>query len=571
MRCMRNVACLLIGAALLVARSAAAQADPGATGPHAVTVAEYGSYTTSISLGNIPTIEVRAEVRYPTDLVNGPYPLIVMLHGRHPTCYAASGEGGYAWPCPAGQTPIPNYKGYDYAAAVLASHGIIVVSVSANGINAKDDDVPYLGADERSALIQYHLDKWRTFSTTGGSPFANTFVGRVDLTRVGTMGHSRGGEGVIWHYNRNLALGSPYGIRAVLPVQPTATSGAVANNVPVGVMLGYCDGDVYTLDGRSYLDDSRYNVSPDNAPKYTFLALGANHNYFNRYWTPDQYQFATNDDGSRWGGFCDPSVPGNGRLTSAQQRGFGLAYMAAFFRRYLFDANEFDGILRGDAPPPPSAQTTAVYNAYFPGSSDRKDVNRLTAVSELTTNTIAGGVTQSGFSAYGICGDGVGGYCWLSRGGPPPDGEGYDRVSSLLLWWTALGATYTNQIPITVPRDLSNFRTLQFRVALNFNDPHNPAGQDQDFTVRITDGAGATSSLVASTYEKVYFPPDSAVGVLNTARFPMSAFTGADITNIASVEFVFDRKAQGAIVVSDVAFADEGISIAEMSAVSNLL
>src|SRR5262245_25964895 len=99
-------------------------------GPHAVTTTEYGSFRTSVSLGSIPTIEVLAEVPYPTDLATGPYPLIVLLHGRHYPCYnTTTGAGSYAsWPCQSGYVPVPSYKGYDYAATVLASHGMIVAS-----------------------------------------------------------------------------------------------------------------------------------------------------------------------------------------------------------------------------------------------------------------------------------------------------------------------------------------------------------------------------------------------------------------------------------------------------------
>ena len=46
------------------------------------------------------------------------------------------------------------------------------------------------------------------------------FVGKVDMQNIGTMGHSRGGEGVVRNFQINKALGSPYGIKAVLPLAP---------------------------------------------------------------------------------------------------------------------------------------------------------------------------------------------------------------------------------------------------------------------------------------------------------------------------------------------------------------
>jgi predicted dienelactone hydrolase len=78
--------------------------------------------------------------------------------------------------------PIPSYKGYDYVSEVLASHGYVVVSISANGVNAVDNSVRDLGALARAELIQKHLDILKTFNTTGGAPFGTKFVGKFDMT-----------------------------------------------------------------------------------------------------------------------------------------------------------------------------------------------------------------------------------------------------------------------------------------------------------------------------------------------------------------------------------------------------
>jgi hypothetical protein len=138
----------------------------------------------------------------------------------------------------------------------------------------------------RAELMQRHLDILNTFNTTGGAPFGTKFVGKFDMTRVGTMGHSRGGEGVVRHFVLNEAQGSPYGIKAVFPLAPVDFNRFVANRTALSVLLPYCDGDVSDLQGVHFYDDARYNVAGDLSPKHYILVMGANHNFYNTIWSP---------------------------------------------------------------------------------------------------------------------------------------------------------------------------------------------------------------------------------------------------------------------------------------------
>src|ERR1044071_2040396 len=399
--------CLIVGPLTAFAQVP----DPGTTGPLAVTREEYDFGDTAFQPSNFPgPVELLASIHYPTNLSGGPFPVIVLLHGRHATCFNGNGAAFLQWPCSDGRTPIPSYKGYDYVSQVLASNGYVVVSVSANGVNAVDNAVFDLGALARAELMQKHLDILKTFNTTGGAPFGTKFVGKLDLTRVGTMGHSRGGEGVVRHYVLNNSLGAPYGIKAVFPLAPVDFNRFVVNNAALDVLLPYCDGDVSDLQGVHFYDDARYNVPGDNAPKHYELVMGANHNFYNTIWTPATSPFpgAAND----WlsfvpGGHSDShcgSGTGNQRLTEAQQRGTGLAYMSAFFRAYVGGETQFIPLLTADAPPPPSAQTSNLFVSYHAPANRRFDVNRLLNDTNLTTNTLGGAAIQTALSPYELCG-----------------------------------------------------------------------------------------------------------------------------------------------------------------------
>src|SRR5215510_3493394 len=394
-----------------VANTFAQVPDPGTPGPLAVTREEYDFGDTAFTPTDFPgPVELRASIHYPTSLSGAPLPLIVLLHGRHATCF----KGGSAlllWPCTIkGSQSIPSFQGYDYVSEVLASHGYVVVSISANGVNAVDNAVFDLGALARAELIQKHLDILNTFNTTGGAPFGTKFVGKFDLTRVGTMGHSRGGEGVVRHYVLNNDLGAPYGIKAVFPLAPVDFNRPVVNNAALNVMLPYCDGDVADLQGVHFYDDARYNVPGDNSPKHYELIMGANHNFFNTIWSPDSSSFPGAVDD--WLAFIPHgkqdshcgSGAGNNRLTEAQQRGTGLAYMTAFFRAYVGGETQFIPVLTGDAPPPPSAQTSNLFVSYHAPVNVRLDVNRLLNDTNLMVNNLGAAVTQTNLTPYELCG-----------------------------------------------------------------------------------------------------------------------------------------------------------------------
>ncbi|HKG47849.1 MAG TPA: hypothetical protein VKB02_14025 [Pyrinomonadaceae bacterium] len=547
--------------------------DPGTPGPLPVTREEYNFGDTAFNPTSFPgPVELRASIHYPTNLPAGPYPVILFQHGRHATCFKG-GAQLLQWPCQNGALPIPSFQGYDYVAEVLASHGYVVVSVSANGVNAVDNSVFDLGAFARAELLQKHLDILKTFNTTGGAPFATRFVGKLNLSQVGTMGHSRGGEGVVRHYVLNNALGAPYGIKAVFPLAPVDFNRFVVNNAALNVMLPYCDGDVADLQGVHFYDDARYNVPGDTSPKHYELVMGANHNFFNTIWSPGSSSFpgAAND----WlafvqGGHSDShcgSVPGNQRLTEAQQRGTGLAYMSAFFRAYVGGETQFIPLLTGDAPPPASAQTNNLFVSYHAPANLRLDVNRLLNNTNLTTNTLGAAATQTDLSPYELCGgDAPQPQRCLpdQRNAQQPHTTPSARsslrgLSQLKTGWNNFTGNYRNDLP-AVLGNVSGFQAVQFRVSVNFADVRNVAGLAQDLRVVLTDASGGSASVrVSDVSGALYFPPGEVLAVpkvvLNTVRVPLSAFSGVNLNAVRSVQFTFNERLQGGVLITDVAFA----------------
>jgi hypothetical protein len=559
--------------------------DPGVPGPLATTRTEYDFGDTAFTAPGFPgPIEVHASVHFPTGLPGGPYPLILLLHGRHATCFVGAASF-LQWPCDPSRQSIPSYRGYDYLAQTLASHGYIVVSVSANGINARDNSVFDLGMTARAQLLQHHLDLWKAFnSISGGAPFGTQFSGKVDLTNIGTMGHSRGGEGVVRHFDYNASLGSPYGIKAVLPLAPVDFNRTVINNVALEVVLPYCDGDVSDNQGVHFYDDARYNVAGDTAPKHTVLVMGANHDFFNTIWTPGLFPAGTFDD---WLSFVSAGsedqqcgrVQGNQRLSPTQQQGTLLAYAMAFFRAYIGGESQFLPILQAAAPPPASATTDQIHVSYHPAASMRLDINRLLSQSNLSVNTLGGAATETGVTPYTLCGgeSPEPRFCLPDQPNArqphtTPSARARTRrgLSQLQSGWNDTSAQYVNTLP-PGSRDLTGFAALQFRASVNFDDPRNPLEVPQDLSVVLTDAINHSCAVRASQFSTaLFFPPGGQFGaavvvpprpvpkvVLNTVRIPIAAFScgGINLTNIQSVAFRFDQTSTGELLVSDMMLA----------------
>jgi hypothetical protein len=532
-----------------------------ASGPFGVTKTVYDFGDRAFQPAGLPgRVELRADVHYPTDLSSGPYPLVLFLHGNHSSCYKGD-RARYEWPCRSGWTPIPNEAGYDYIARRLASQGFIVVSVAGNGVNVLGNYVDDTGMRQRGLLLEKHLDLWQTWNTVGGDPFGDRFVGAVDMSRIGVMGHSRGGEGAVWNVVVDRERSSPYGIDAVLPLAPVDFDRITVNDVPLGVILPYCDGDVSDLQGVHYFDDARYLMPGDPAPKATVTVFGANHNYFNTVWSPSSGIPGAFDDAYR--------CPG-GQLTELQQRRVGIAYITSFFRRYVGGDSSQGPIWTGEVTPAMIAPARTAVTYLAPDTpATRLDVDRFTDPGDLRTNQLGGAVTQTDIGIVGWCSNLLdtpcvpGFFSYLdihlsySYFGPPP-GPGLQEG---ILGWSD-SADGQAAVRFAIPfadRDVSGFDHLVFRTVPNPGYLTNEGIDYQDFDVVLEDTTGARSAVGASDVgNDVLANPVQRRGgghvIMNQIRFPLTAFTGVDLTKLKAIEFDFSRVSHGVIDVSDLAF-----------------
>lgn len=504
-------------------------------------------------------VELVGDVHHPADLTAGPYPIVLFLHGNHSSCFRGN-RSAYTWPCRDGYRPIPNHEGYAYLATRLASYGYVVVSVSGNGVNVHGNFVDDTGMRQRGLLLEKHLDLWDAWNTSGGDPFGTTFVGAIDMDEIGVMGHSRGGEGAVYHVIVDRERPDPYGIDAVLPLAPVDFTRPTINEVALGVILPTCDGDVYDLQGVHFFDDSRYAVPGDPTPKATAVSYGANHNFFNTVWSPSSGYPGSFDDGRGCAG----------RITEREQRRVGIAYIVSFFRRYVGAGAGATKIWTGERNPRPNGPRVHVSYLAPDDPGTRLDLDRFDEPSNLVVNELGGDIVATKIGTYAWCVNVYdqpcvpGDFSWWdihlswSWFGPTPPG-----LQEGVIGWSAT-ADGEGTLAFEVPgsEDVSGFDFFGFRTVPNPGYQANWGTELQDLVVAIEDADANLVEVAASEVgnDALAFPLEGrrrrveGKVIMNQIRFPLTAFDGVDLTRVTSVELRFSLIPQGVINVSDMAF-----------------
>jgi hypothetical protein len=520
---------------------------------------------------------------YAPTTIDGRAPIVVLQHGRHVPCASEEALSG-DWPCPAEIPEVPSYQGYRGLGTLLASHGMVVVSVGANGINANDGVLADGGASARGQLILEHLRRWQTWTSTGvGSPFGDRFVDKVDFDRVGLMGHSRGGEGVAFAVALNQRIGAPFGIDAVVLLAPVDFARRIVSGVHSQVVLPACDGDVFDLQGAAYYDDGRYESPGDPTSRTAILLDGANHNFFNTVWTSgpgsfDDADFSFFDGASAASAVartvgpdpdlsnCRASAPN--RLTAGEQLAAGEALMAGHLRRHLGPEPSLARFVTGTAPFPPSVGPARWTTAHH--DPDRYDVERWVDAATIRDTPDGQLVQRSGFSSALVCNPSLspgflGGPATVSlvraacRATDPPLLVTND-TGVLDASWVRSGAVLRQPLE-RAGVDLRAYDGLRFRVAVG-EDARNSALARQDLTVVLEDATGARAAVVASEGTNALEPLNPGFvrhAFLAGVRLPLARFAGIDLGAIRAVELRFDRTPAGRLQLADLAFTQEDL------------
>lgn len=253
----------------------------------------------------------------------GPFPVMLIAHGNHTMEYLST-------------------SGYDYLGQLLASRGIIMISVDEDYINYSGiRGSPNRNYELRTWIILQHIVQLQEMNDTPG----NFLSGKVDFSRVAFAGHSRGGQAAhmaadyetFFPDDPSLETLADIDIKGVIAISPTDktvdSKRSNVHNTSYLLMHGARDADV-----SSFKDAAFYRTTFDptyDGFKSSIYISDANHTHFNSDW------------GSR-----DLSLPRGFFLnqqdtfSKEEQQDLAKVYIAAFLERIFHEEVAYEALFK---------------------------------------------------------------------------------------------------------------------------------------------------------------------------------------------------------------------------------
>ena len=526
---------------------------------------------------------INGRVWYPDG--DGPFPLVLIVHGNH-------NMRDFSDP------------GYGYLGELLASRGFILTSVDQNFVNGgvRGEN------DARGWLLLKHLEAWREFAADEDNPF----FGKVDMDRVALIGHSRGGEAVghaaafntLKYYpdDASLEFDFNFGIRSIIAIAPVdgqylPTGRYVPlENVNYLVFHGSHDGDVTSFHGLRMYHRVRFT---DGQPhfKAAVYVYRANHGQWNTVW-------GNKDNGPRSGRILDLRR----LLDPEDQREITKLYISAFLETTLKGRDDYLPMFRdhrvvGGWLPKTMYVTRFQASSFRPVATFEEDI-------DVTSGTAEG---------VKLHGDSLG--TWreaklMLRSRNRSSTSASQENQAVWLGWNnrvsgadtdSLGqpASYTVTLPPTLPAEweLNQNSTLDFLLAPTDAKPRprkaardsSAAGGDSeqdeeseaekdeedeeeqriDLTIEVQDSGGEVARLPLSRYGPVRKPlqikilrrksqeerrfANSFDLVLQSYSILLQDFLEKNprlvIGQLRAIRFLFDITPAGTVVVDDIGFS----------------
>lgn len=275
----------------------------------------------------------------------GPFPLVLMVHGNH-LMEKFSDEG------------------YGYLGELLASRGIAAISIDENFLNYSVwSGIPDEDMKVRAWLLLKHIQQLQNFTRQVGSPFHN----KINFQQLSLLGHSRGGQAAAMAADRNrwfkedkgLPEQSSYIIQAVIALAPTDTwvdnKQSQLKDVFYLTLQGAKDSDLVNFYGdRQYGRASFTNGS--RGFKASLYIEDANHSQFNTEWGETDQSYPA-------GLFVRPKA----KLQAEEQRRIAKVYVGAFLETVFHGSQQYLALFRDYRTGLGMLPSTGYFNQYEGG------------------------------------------------------------------------------------------------------------------------------------------------------------------------------------------------------------
>lgn len=483
----------------------------------------------------------------------GPFPVVVLLHGAHAGCPTTTNANGVLveqWPCAPDEEQRYD-AGLAYLAEALAARGYVALAPNLNAVYSASYGAVSPELRRYPDVLDAHMQLLIAASKNITTPLGINLQGRLDLSRIGMLGHSHGALLAMQSARVRSArttrrvpeAGGPlFGALLVAPLY--AAGGDV--DLPLGVVLPSCDGMTPELNGQAFYEDARLRTRRNTFASSVYVN-GANHNAFNTAATTDDAANVANVPG------CDEA----NLLTPAAQQQYLSRYAPDFFDAALgkMDRAAQAG-LSVNALPPSLMYDVPVQTALAAPTPQRGVVITPRSEDDLGYNGFGGFSEVNGPARLDYCD----GHSPCTRWPLLPGNPASVRFS----WNDPISTTW--EIPLgESPADLSAFTTLHFRVVPDPSDFLNAHRKPLGLNVTLVDAGErrATVPLTAPTSPAFAYPP----GQLDAASFrwlghaypgsvrvPLAQFEGIDLSQVISIDLQPAGDTSGALFLSDIEF-----------------
>ncbi|RRQ48328.1 hypothetical protein DZC72_11455 [Maribacter algicola] len=488
---------------------------------------------------------------------DGPFPLALVVHGNH---------------------SMIDYSddGYGYLGNLLASRGIITVSIDENFVNGHwSGDFRGKEMPVRAWLLLKHLEQWQQWNNDS----AHELSGKVDMENIMLMGHSRGGEAVtiaggynrlpVFPDNAKVPFDFNFNIKGIVSIAPTDyryDRKIVLKDVNYLSLQGSYDSDEASFWGlrpyrRLQFTDS---VSRFKAGVYVHHA---NHGQFNSTWGKSDFGAPM-----KWLLNLKPL------LMAEEQQQVAQVYISAFA----------ESVLKGNDTYLPIFKNSAFAKDWLPDEYvmthfEGSDFVMLVGFEEdIDITTVSDSISITGHYLN----------LWKEQGLTTRD-KGQQDNNAVILGWNMTDSISTDTKPtyqinsdnlfwrdsvqsvqLSIGSGDPKWLKSESKETVEGGDKNDDTNLEYDFSLVLEDSLGRTATIkisdvkniippLKSKFTKFEFLDKDMIGdpwevQLQTFHIPISKFgknaSDFDPTAVKHIRFVFDQSPKGVVVVDDIGY-----------------